>query len=138
MKFKRHYNLTKGEINLTPLVDVVFQLIIFFMLSSSFIMQPGIKVKLPKAETTEIMRQKEIFIDITENGIIFFEGKQVPLERIEDLFKEVIRNKKDEEIIVVIRGDKETKHGIVVSVMDKARKCGIDKIAIATTPEFEK
>ncbi|MCM8803854.1 MAG: biopolymer transporter ExbD [Candidatus Omnitrophica bacterium] len=136
MVFRKHYSLTKGEINLTPLVDVVFQLIIFFMLSSSFIMQPGIKVKLPKAETTDIIKEKEIFIDITEDGTILFKGKKVNLHQLENILKEEIKNKK-EDIILIIKGDKETKHGIVVNVMDIARKSGIERIAIGTIPEFE-
>ena len=135
MRFRKHYNITKGEINLAPLIDMVFQLIIFFMLSSSFIMQPGIKIKLPKAETTEVIKEKEIFIDISENGTIFYRGTPVSLVKLKNIFEEEIKNN-GKEIIVVIKGDKDTKYGIVVSVMDLARKCGIDKIAIATMPEF--
>jgi len=135
MTFKRHYNITKGEINLAPLIDMVFQLIIFFMLSSSFIMQPGIKIKLPKAETTETIKEREIFVDISENGTIFYNGKSVSLVKLKSIFEEEIKNY-DNEIILVIKGDKDTKHGIVVSVMDLARKCGIERIAIATMPEF--
>jgi biopolymer transport protein ExbD len=135
MTFKRHYNITKGEINLAPLIDMVFQLIIFFMLSSSFIMQPGIKIKLPKAETTETIKEREIFVDISENGTIFYNGKSVSLVKLKSIFEEEIKNNGNE-IILVIKGDKDTKHGIVVSVMDLARKCGIERIAIATMPEF--
>ncbi|HOK56923.1 MAG TPA: biopolymer transporter ExbD [bacterium] len=135
MRFKRHCEIVKGEINLTPMVDVVFQLIIFFMLSSSFIMQPGIKIKLPKAETTDIIKQREIFVNITEEGKIYFKGKVVNLSEFEKELKEELKNRK-ENIILIVKADKDTKHGIVVSVMDKARSCGIEKIAVATMPEF--
>jgi biopolymer transport protein ExbD len=135
MTFKRHYSITKGEINLAPLIDMVFQLIIFFMLSSSFIMQPGIKIKLPKAETTETIKEREIFVDISENGTIFYNGKSVSLVKLKSIFEEEVKNNGNG-IILVIKGDKDTKHGIVVSVMDLARKCGIERIAIATMPEF--
>ena len=135
MRFRKHYNITKGEINLAPLIDMVFQLIIFFMLSSSFIMQPGIKIKLPKAETTEILKEKEIFVDISENGTIFYNGKAVSLVKLKNIFEEEVKKNREEKILV-IKGDKDTKHGIVVSVMDLARKSGIEKVAIATMPEF--
>jgi biopolymer transport protein ExbD len=135
MTFKRHYSITKGEINLAPLIDMVFQLIIFFMLSSSFIMQPGIKIKLPKAETTETIKEREIFVDISENGTIFFNGKAVSLVKLKNIFEEEVKNNGNG-IILVIKGDKDTKHGIVVNVMDLARKSGIERIAIATMPEF--
>ncbi|MCS7181436.1 MAG: biopolymer transporter ExbD [bacterium] len=134
MRFQRHCEIIKGEINLTPLVDVVFQLIIFFMLSSSFIMQPGIKIKLPKAETTDVIKEKEIFINITEEGTIYFKGKRVSLPQLEKVLKEEIKNKKD--LILVVKADKDAKHGIVVNVMDKAKISGIERIAIATLPEF--
>jgi biopolymer transport protein ExbD len=135
MRFKRHLEIIKGEINIAPMVDVVFQLIIFFMLSSSFIMQPGIKIKLPKAETTDIIKQKEIFVNITEEGRIYFKGKPVNLLEFEKILREEIKGEK-ENIILIVKADKDTKHGIVVSVMDKARSCGVDKIAVATLPEF--
>jgi biopolymer transport protein ExbD len=135
MRFKRHLEIIKGEINIAPMVDVVFQLIIFFMLSSSFIMQPGIKIKLPKAETTDIIKQKEIFVNITEDGRIYFKGKPVNLLEFEKILREEIKGEK-ENIILIVKADKDTKHGIVVSVMDKARSCGVDKIAVATLPEF--
>ncbi|MGB9677977.1 MAG: ExbD/TolR family protein [Candidatus Ratteibacteria bacterium] len=135
MRFKRHYEIIKGDINLTPMVDVIFQLIIFFMLSSSFIMQPGIKIKLPKAVTTEIIRQKEIFVNITEEGRIYFKGKVVNLSEFEKMLIEELKGKK-ENIILIVKADKDTKHGIVVSVMDKARSCGVERIAVATQLEF--
>jgi biopolymer transport protein ExbD len=135
MRFKRHYNIIKGEINLAPLIDMVFQLIIFFMLSSSFIMQPGIKIKLPKAETTEIIKEKEIFVDVSEDGTIFYNTKPISLVKLQNIFENEIKNYGNA-IVLIIKGDKNTKHGIIVSIMDLARKCGIEKIAIATSPEF--
>ncbi|MCM8772676.1 MAG: biopolymer transporter ExbD [Candidatus Omnitrophica bacterium] len=137
MVFRRNYEIKKGEMNLTPLVDVVLQLIIFFMLSSSLIMQPGIKIKLPAAKTTDIIKEKEIFIDIAENGTIFFNGKVVNFEELEEKFKNEIKTEKQTNVILVIKADKNTKHGIVVKVMDIGRKCGIERIAIGTIPEIE-
>lgn len=137
MRFKRHYQIIKGEINLTPLVDVIFQQIIFFMLTSSFIMQPGIKIKLPSAVTSDIIREKEIFVNIFEDGTIFFKGKIVKIDEFQKLLSGEVKNTK-ERIILVIKADREAKHGIVVDVMDKAREIGVYRIAIATVPEFEK
>ncbi len=135
MRFKRHYQMTKGELNLTPLVDIIFQQIIYFMLTSSFIMQPGIKIKLPKATTsTETIKKQEIYVSISEEGIFFYNGQPVKLEELEKIF----RQEKDrrQQITLVIKADENAKHGRVVQVMDIGRKQGIDKIAIATAPEF--
>ncbi|MCX7917652.1 MAG: biopolymer transporter ExbD [bacterium] len=92
------------------------------------------KIKLPKAETTDVIKEKEIFINITEEGTIYFKGKRVSLRQLEKVLKEEIKNKKD--VILVVKADKDAKHGIVVNVMDKAKISGIERIAIATLPEF--
>ncbi len=135
MKFKRHYQMTKGELNLAPLVDIIFQQIIYFMLTSSFIMQPGIKIKLPKASTsTETIQKQEIYVSISEEGIIFYNGQPVKLEELEEIFRQ--EKERRQKLTLVIKADENTKHGRVVQVMDTGRKQGIDKIAVATTPEL--
>ena len=137
MRFKRHYQITKGELNLTHLVDVIFLQLIYFMLTSSFIMQPGIKIKLPEATTTETITEKEVFVSISQEGIIFYKDKPITLKTLEELLKKELSNKK-QHVILVIKGDKRTEHGRVVQVMDTARRVGINKIAIATMPELSK
>ncbi len=134
MKFKKNYSLIKGELNMAPLIDVVLQQLIYFMLTSSFIMQPGIKINLPQAATTETLKEQEVFISVSDRGYIFYKDNPVTLEQLESfLLKEVGKSKN---IVLIIKGDKESKHGVVVSVMDIARKTGINRIAIATIPEF--
>lgn len=137
MRFQRHYKITKGELNLTPLVDVIFLQLIYFMLTSSFIMQPGIKIKLPEASTTETITEKEVFVSISKEGIIFYKEKPITLKTLEQLLKKEVKNKK-QQVILVIKGDKRTEHGRVVQVMDIARRSGINRIAIATMPELSK
>ena len=135
MRFRRHYSITKGELNLTPLVDVVLLQLIYFMLTSSFIMQPGIKIKLPTATTTEKIEKREIFVSVSKEGIIFFKERCVSIDELEKLL--VKERKKNGNLIVVIKGDREAKHGDIVRVMDIARKTGIEKIAIATMPQIK-
>ena len=135
MRFRRHYSITKGELNLTPLVDVVLLQLIYFMLTSSFIMQPGIKIKLPTATTTEKIEKREIFVSVSKEGVIFFKERCVSIDELEKLLLK--ERKKNGNLIVVIKGDREAKHGDIVKVMDIARKTGIEKIAIATMPQIK-
>ena len=135
MRFRRHYSITKGELNLTPLVDVVLLQLIYFMLTSSFIMQPGIKIKLPTATTTEKIEKREIFVSVSKEGIIFFKERCVSIDELEKLLLK--ERKKNGNLIIVIKGDREAKHGDIVKVMDIARKTGIEKIAIATMPQIK-
>jgi len=133
MKFKRHHEIFKGQINITPLIDVVLQQLIYFMLTSSFIMQPGIKIQLPTAASTDNIEEQEIFINVSAEGIVFLGEKQVSLEELEHELK-IFSNKN---VIVIIKGDVKTPHGRIVKVMDIVRTAGISKIAIATMPVME-
>lgn len=134
MKFTKHYSIIKGQLNLTPLIDVIFLQLIYFMLTSSFIMQPGIKINLPEAATTETIVEQEIFVSVSEEGVIFFRDIPVTPETLSRLFLEKVSE--SDNLILVLKGDKKSEHGTVVQVMDIARKAGVDKIAIATMPEF--
>lgn len=134
MKFPRHYSIIKGELNIAPLIDVVFLQLIYFMLTSSFIMQPGIKIHLPQATTSEIVSEKEVIVSISREGIIFYREKPVTVEQLEKLLQEA--TSKDKDKVLIIKGDKKAEHGTVVSVMDIARKTGINRIVIGTIPEL--
>jgi biopolymer transport protein ExbD len=134
MRFQRHYSVTKGELNLTPLVDVILQQLIFFMLTSSFIMQPGIKINLPQATTSETITEKELLVSVSKEGAIFYGERPVTMEELERYLQQATAKGKDK--VLIIKGDKKAEHGIIVSVMDIARRSGINKIVIGTIPEI--
>ena len=136
MRFQKHYAIKKGEMNFTSFADVVLLLLVYFMLTSSFIMQPGIKIKLPVAVTSEKIEKKEILVSISENGIIFYKEAPITLYALESILSSEVKLGGD--ITLVVRGDEKTEHGNVVKVMDTARKVGIEKIAIATMPEMNR
>ncbi len=134
MKFAKHYSITKGELNMAPLIDVIFQQLIFFMLTSSFIMQPGIRINLPRAETTESVREQEVFVSVSEKGVIFFRDNPVTPEQLASLLSR--ESSRSVGVVLILKGDRMSQHGDVVKVMDIARRSGINRIAIATMPEF--
>ncbi|MCM8825615.1 MAG: biopolymer transporter ExbD [Candidatus Omnitrophica bacterium] len=136
MKFSKKYEIFKGQTNLAPLIDVVLLILIYFMLTSSFIMQPGIKINLPTAISTDTIEKNEVFISVSAEGIIFLGEKQVSPQELENSLRKLKETSKD--IVIVIKGDVNTLHGKIVSVMDIARVAGISKIAIATTPASER
>lgn len=132
MKLKR---ITQKRIDLemAPLIDVVFLLLIFFLISSSFVMQPGINVKLPEASTTELQEKKDIFITVDKTGLIYLNGRKIDAHMLVSGLKGLIAEGKDR--LVIIKADEEALHGQVVRVMDSAKQAGIQRIAIATSPE---
>ncbi len=133
MRFKRHMELEHGlkQIDIAPLIDMVFQLLIFFMLTSSFVMQPGIKVNLPKAVTSEIVKYENIEVILSGENVIYLNGKVVNSGELKDLLKQVAKRKQ----AILIKADKHASLGRVVEVWDMCRDLGLSQINIATNQE---
>jgi biopolymer transport protein ExbD/biopolymer transport protein TolR len=126
-----------ARVEITPLVDMVFLLLIFFMLSTTFIVTPGIKVNLPKSSAEKVTREKqEVRIVVTRDNNIFLERQLVTLEELDVRFRQVAR--KDPQVMVVIQADSKAMHGRVVEVMDAAKVAGLNRLAIATSPKEKK
>lgn len=122
------------ELDMTPLIDVVFLLLIFFMLSTSLSVSPGIKVDLPKSSAEQVRKKKiTLRVAIEASGRMYLEGKKLSLDDLRKKFAAV--GKKSSDALVVIEADRKVYHGLVVKVMDAAKTAGLNKLAIATQPE---
>jgi len=132
MKFP-HPNKKSASFNLTPLIDVVFLLLIFFMLTTTFLnLESRIKVNLPTGDFATAQPSENITVTITENNTIYFNGKLInPLKITENVATEL---KNDPEKLVILEADKNVLHGKVIRVMDLIKKGGANVIAIATKP----
>jgi len=133
MRFKRHMELEHGlkQIDIAPLIDMVFQLLIFFMLTSSFVMQPGIKINLPKAVTSEAVKYENIEILISSENVIYLNSRVVTLQELKGSLKQIAKRN----IPIIIKADKRASLGRAVEVWDLCRDLGISKINIATNQE---
>jgi len=121
------------RLNIAPLIDVVFLLLIFFMLSSHFITQPGIKITLPSAVTARLHPEEDIIISITEDNSLYLNEKLVTLENLlEQLKVEMARIEKK---IVIIKADEKIDLGLAVKVMDIARQAEAERLIISTKLE---
>lgn len=117
-----------SNLDLTPVVDVVFNLLIFFALSLNFAAQTsGIKVKLPKATAAEQVKTKDITINLTRDGKIFFNDEATR----RDILAEKLKNTENKEKLVIIKADNDINHGIVVETMDLVKSNGFSRLAIA-------
>ncbi len=114
------------------LTDIVFLLLIFFLLSSSFVVQPGIKVQLPKAETGATQTEKNIIVTLTEKGQLFVNDQQVSLESLGQKLSAALNN--DNAKIVIIKADKNVTLQNTVQVIDIAKAVGATRFMIATQP----
>jgi len=137
MRFRstsRLLQLEKGSstIDIAPLIDIVFQMLIFFMLTSSFIFQPGIKINLPKAVTSEVLHEQNVVVTVTGENLIYLDNKAVTsVELNKKLVKEIGPAKKP----ILIKADRRASLGRVVEVWDLCRAAGISQVNIATNPE---
>lgn len=119
-------------LDMTPLIDVVLMLVIFFMLTTTFVLAPGIKVDLPQGQAVQQPGDRDAIVLITADGTVYYQDKKVELDALRAMLQ--ARLQRQPVARVVIKADKKAQHGRVVAVMDLAKTLGIDKLAIATTP----
>ncbi|MBI5417606.1 biopolymer transporter ExbD [Candidatus Poribacteria bacterium] len=115
-------------IDITPMIDITFQVVIFFMLTSSFVLQPGISIQIPKAVTRDVQEAKELVVALTKEGDMFLNREKLTPQGLYTVLNQKFRDHKS----IIIMADRDVKHHNVVEVMDIAKQVGIKKIAIAT------
>lgn len=117
-------------LELTPLVDVIFQLLIFFLLTATFVKNPNFEINLPKASsklTTNV--KKDLTVVVTSDGRYKYESEEVDEDDLEGIFEEEFEVNPN--AIILIRADTDSRHGKVVEVMDMAKKVGFTRLGIA-------
>jgi biopolymer transport protein ExbD len=124
-----------AEINITPLTDIFLVLLIIFMVSSSVMVETasraGVKVNLPKGANQEIdPGAKSLIVSVTTAGEILVQGQVVKADDLDNLFMSAAA--KDEATQVIIEADTTVDHGVVVGIMERAKRAGLSKLAIAT------
>ncbi|BCR04802.1 hypothetical protein DESUT3_18710 [Desulfuromonas versatilis] len=119
------------KVDLTPMVDVVFLLLIFFMISTTFVETPGISIKLPESGSQVVEKEpEEIKIYLAKDGQVFLKDAPISAENLQLRLREYGGRAK--EMTFLLLADKEAMHGRVVQLMDLAREAGFGKLAIAT------
>jgi biopolymer transport protein ExbD len=129
MKFKNRLNIEKGQLDLTPLVNVFFLLLIFFMFTSSFIFQPGIRVDLPKAVTSEVVQQETATIIIARDDRIYLDDREISLDELNSKLNMIAKQKMG----LLVKADSRASHGRIVQVWDMCRNQGVSQVSIATS-----
>ena len=125
------------RLGIAPLIDVVFLLLIFFMLTSHFDIASGIPIRLPKVTQRSYDRQdQKIILVIDTRGQAYLKGKKIDLEKLELKLQDLAN--KGGQVHLILEADKDVKHGRVVRVMDLAKKAGVSSIIIAARWKPEK
>jgi biopolymer transport protein ExbD len=136
MNFEKGFSTEENELslNLTPLMDIMFILVIFFAVSTTFKVFPGISVNLPGAESENIKEEeKSVTAILTETGEVFLDGKPIERGQLADTLG--ARQKESPVSMFILEADRTAQHGQVVALMDAAKKAGILRLAISTRHE---
>lgn len=128
MKFKKRVKIEKGLVDLTPLVNVFFLLLIFFIFTSSFIFQPGIRVNLPKAVTSEVVQQENVVMVVTREGKIYLNEREIASDELASNLRLIAKEKTS----LLIKADNNAPLGRVVEIWDMCRAEGVLQANIAT------
>jgi len=132
---RRRYTEQEEEatIDLTPLMDIVFIMLIFFIVTTSFIKEAGVDINRPSANTSERKERGNILGAITANDEIWIDKRRVDIRAVRANIERL--KAENPEGSVVIQADKESKNGLLVQVMDQARMAGVSNISIAAVKD---
>lgn len=131
MRFRRPAPL-RPIIDIAPLVDVVFLLVIFFAVSTTFLDASGLRLELPSSSSTAAREGQELTVLLAADGTLSFDGETMDAEQLGQRLRAALADQ--EQKLVVLRADRESRHASVVSVMDVIRKAGADAMTIAAQP----
>lgn len=126
---RRQSQQEEAQIDLTSMLDIVFIMLIFFIVTSSFVRESGVEVNRPTASNVVNQKDAGIFVAITSANDIFIDKRQVDVERVQATLEHLLLEQP--EASLVIQADEHAYNGTVVQVMDAAKGAGVKSIALA-------
>lgn len=128
-RHSRRHSGALAEVNMTPLIDMVFILLIFFIVTTSFVKETGVDVSRPSAKTAVKKAQANILISITANDQIWMDKREIDRRAVRANVERM--HAENPEGSVIILADEEAKTGLLIEVMDQARLAGVANVSIA-------
>jgi biopolymer transport protein ExbD len=129
MRRRRAETEEESEINITPMLDVVFIMLIFFIVTASFVKESGLDISRPDAATAELKERGNILVAISETGQIWIDRRQIDIRAVRANIERL--HAENPQGAVVIQADQNSKNGLLVRVMDAARLAGVANVSIA-------
>ena len=118
-----------GSIDISPLIDCVFILLIFFIVTTVFVEETGVEVDKPQAASASQLEKTSILIALTDKGQIVYGGREIGISGVQPLVKRMLQK---EDIPVIIQADQASQSGLLVRVIDEAKLGGATKVSLAT------
>jgi len=129
MRFKKRLK-ANVKIDMTPMIDAVFLLLIFFMITSSIIKDPSININMPKASSSESQPDKDLVVTLSKTGVLYLNETKILKKNLYRTLKYL--HKKNGRNFLIIRADEGSDYGKVVNLLDIARLAGIENASLAT------
>jgi biopolymer transport protein ExbD len=123
------------ELSIAPLVDMVFLLLIFFLVSTTFSRETGVDVRKPKAQTAQALSRESILVAIAREGTIHIHNQRVDLETLHRIIKKTLEERPGSPVIII--ADKFSLTGRTIEVMDECKLAGAERISLAALREEE-
>ncbi len=119
-----------AEIDMTPMLDIVFIMLIFFIVSTSFVREAGVEIERPVSSTAEVKENQGVMLAITANDEVWLDRQPVDVRMIRPTLERLKVEQPD--LGVMIQADKDAKTGLLVEVMDQVKMSGVEQVAVAT------
>lgn len=119
----------KSEIDISPLIDVVFILLIFFIVTTVFVEETGVEINKPRAATQQDLERNSILIGVTRNGQVFYGGREIGVAGVRSTVGRLL---KQDPMPVIIQADRDTPTEATVSVLDEAKLAGAENVFVST------
>jgi biopolymer transport protein ExbD len=118
-----------AAIDMTPMLDIVFIMLIFFIVTTVFVKEAGITVNKPDASQAIMPKNANIFIAITEDGDVWMDKREIDVDSVRANLERLMAEQPSD--VIIVQADENAEHGVVVEVMDQIKAAGIDRISIA-------
>lgn len=123
-------NGNDAEIDMTPMLDIVFIMLIFFIVSTSFVREAGVEIERPVSDTSEVQENQGVMLAITAQDEIWLDRQSVDIRMIRPTLERLKVEQPD--LGVMIQADRDARTGLLVRVMDQVKLSGIEQVAVAT------
>ncbi len=129
LRYRRKQNRGSVELNIAPLIDMIFILLIFFLVTTSFVKESGVEVRRAEARSAKVQEQTTVIISLTEDNVVFMEGKPIDVRRVRGAMERIMMSNPNPS--VVIAADRNSRSGKVIQVLDSCRLAGVSDVSVA-------
>lgn len=124
---------SEGGIDMSPMIDCVFILLIFFIVTTTFVEETGVEVDKPQAASSVNLEKNSILLALTANGDVVYGGKNIGIQGVQQLVRRMVQKEKGDELPVIVQADSAAPSGLLVRVVDECKLGGAKRVNVATS-----